>query len=154
MLKRLIPANPLRGANSARRWRAVGRPIVHGPLSRIQVSPTAALANALINTYGGTVTIGDHVLMGHNVMLLTGTHDISVTGTLRQIPKQTTSRNIVIESGVWIASGVIIVGPCRIGANSVIGSGSVVNFNVPADTVIRVRQEFTTETLRYGEVAK
>ena len=44
-------------------------------------------------------------------------------------------RDIIIEEGVWIASGVIIVGPCRIGKNSVIGSGSVVISDIPNEVL-------------------
>lgn len=75
------------------------------------------------------ITIGDYVSFGHGCMLLTGQHDYSFTGTLRQ----TTSINkpITIEDGVWIASGVIICGGVTIGKNSVIGAGSVVTKSVP-----------------------
>ena len=130
------------------RQRLIG-PIITGPISRLHVSPTAGLSNVIINTIGGRVEIGDYVLFGHDVLLLTGTHDFRLTGHERQLNRPTTNRHIVIESGVWIASRAIILGPCRIGANAVIGSGCIVDFDVPADTLIRVRQELIKETIKY-----
>ena len=120
-----------------------------GPVSRVRVSETAGLANVLINTVGGFVEIGDYVFFGHDVLLLTGTHDFTVRGPDRQVPGKKLDRSIVIEAGAWIASRSVIIGPCRIGANAVIGCGCVVDFDVPADTVVRVRQEVARDPIRY-----
>jgi acetyltransferase-like isoleucine patch superfamily enzyme len=147
--KRNTPGHTLR---SFRHWGATrlrGQPIVSGPVSRVRVSETAGLANVLINTVGGSVDIGDYVFFGHDVLLLTGTHDFAVKGLDRQVPHKKLDRSIVIENGAWIASRSVIIGPCRIGANAVIGCGCVVDFDVPADTVVRVRQEVVKDTIRY-----
>ena len=143
----------LRGFGHRGRLRLSG-PMVSGPVSRISVSPTAGLANVLINTIGGFVEIGDYVFFGHDVLLLTGTHDFRETGPRRQYNRQTTDRNIVIERGAWIASRALIIGPCRIGSNAVVGSGCVIDFDVPADTVVRVRQEVTKDAIRYPDSGK
>jgi len=143
---------PGRWLHNSRHWRAVrirGQPIVAGPVSRVRVSKTAGLANVLINTVGGFVDIGDYVFFGLDVLLLTGTHDFTEKGPDRQIPSKKLDRNIVIESGAWIASRSVIIGPCRIGANAVIGCGCVIDFDVPADTVVRLRQEVVKDTIRY-----
>jgi acetyltransferase-like isoleucine patch superfamily enzyme len=103
----------------------------------------------LINTSGGFVDIGDYVFFGHDVLLLTGTHDFRETGSKRQEVYQATDRTIVIEKGVWIASRAVIIGPCRIGANAVIGCGCVIDFDVPQDMVVRLRQEMTRDAIRY-----
>lgn len=107
------------------------------------------LANVLINTVGGYVDIGDYVFFGHDVMLLTGTHDFTAKGPDRQIPRKKLDRSIVIANGAWIASRSVIIGPCRIGANAVIGCGCVIDFDVPADTVVKVRQEVANDTIRH-----
>lgn len=129
----------------------IGRPIIYGPMSRLRVSATAGLNNVLINTYGGCVEINDYVFFGHDVMLVTGTHDFRDTGGKRQLTRQTTNRNIVIEAGAWITSGVVIIGPCRVGANAVVGSGCVIDFDVPADTIVRLRQEFISTPIQYRD---
>ena len=128
--------------------------MVSGPVSRVRVSETAGLANVLINTEGGFVDIGDYVFFGHDVLLLTGTHDFTVTGSDRKKARETLDRSIVIEPGAWIASRCVIVGPCRIGANAVIGCGCVIDFDVPADTVVRVRQEIIRDPIRYHGSAR
>ena|ERR1022692_1453360 len=150
MGNRNLPGHRLSGLGYRRRRRLSG-PIVSGPVSRVRISPTVGLANVLINTSGGFVEIGEYVFFGHDVLLLTGTHDFSTIGPERQLVRQTLDRNIVIESGAWIASRAVIVGPCNIGMNAVIGCGCVVDFDVPADTVVRVRQEVTNDAIRYRD---
>ena len=147
--KRNTPGRRLR---SFRHWEAArlyGQPVVSGPVSRVRVSETAGLANVLINTVGGYVDIGDYVFFGHDVLLLTGTHDFAVKGLDRQVPRKKLDRSIVIGNGAWIASRSVIIGPCIIGSNAVIGCGCVVDFDVPADTVVRVRQEVVKDTIKY-----
>lgn len=148
------PAERLSGLGHLGAARVLGRPVVSGPVSRVRVSETAGLANVLINTVGGFVDIGDRVFFGHDVLLLTGTHDFTVTGSDRQIPRRTLDRSIVIEPGAWIASRCVVIGPCRIGANAVIGCGCVIDFDVPADTVVRVRQEIIRDPIRYRDSAR
>jgi acetyltransferase-like isoleucine patch superfamily enzyme len=53
---------------------------------------------------------------------------------LERVTLEDANRDIVTGDGVWVASGVIIIGPCRIGKNSVIGSGSVVVRDIPPMT--------------------
>ena len=147
--KRTAEGRRLHGFGHWEAARLYGQPVVSGPVSRVRVSETVGLANVLINTVGGCVDIGEYVFFGHDVMLLTGTHDFTVRGPDRQIPSKELDRSIVIENGAWIASRSVIIGPCRIGANAVIGCGCVVDFDVPADTVVRVRQEVVKDTIRY-----
>jgi acetyltransferase-like isoleucine patch superfamily enzyme len=42
----------------------------------------------------------------------------------------------VIEEGVWVSSNAIVVAPCRIGANAVVGVGSLVLDDVEPYTVV------------------
>lgn len=109
-----------------------GSPFVHGPPERLTIGKRVDLANTLFKTRSGKIVIGDGVISGHNVMVLTGVHDIHVKrseehrGTLTD-----DSRDIHIEDGAWIASGVIMTGPVRIARDSVMGSGSVVVKDIP-----------------------
>ena len=111
---------------------------VHGPPERLTIGKRVDLANTLLNTRSGKIVIGNGVIFGHNVMVLTGVHDIHVKGSEEHRGTLTDdSRDIRIEDGVWIASGVIITGPVRIGRDSVVGSGSVVVKDIP-DGVLAV----------------
>lgn len=125
------------------------RPVVYGSPSRIKVSSTTSLANVVINVYSGKVEIGDYAFFGPDVMLLTGFHDFRFSGRERLLAASTSGRDIFIEEGVWIAGRAVILGPCRIGANAVIGCGCVVDFDVPANTIVRQRQELTKEPIRF-----
>jgi hypothetical protein len=151
MLRRFLPKPRLYGIDHRLRLRITGYATLHGPMSRLRVSETANLSDVVINTRCGSVDIGDDVLFGHGVLLLTGTHDFRRTGQGRMQVPQTVARNIVIEAGAWIASGAIIIGPCRIGTNAVADSGCIIDFDIPADTVVRVRQELTMDAIRYFE---
>lgn len=124
-------------------------PVVSGPVSRLTVRSTVGLADVLINTVGGHVDIGNNVFFGHDVMLLTGSHDFRKKGSERQQPSPISGRDIVIEEGAWIASRAIIIGPAHIGANAVIGCGCVVDFDVPPNTIVRMKQEFIKEAIAY-----
>lgn len=109
-------------------------PSVWGDFSRVHIHADAKVQNALINTNSGHVYVEQFVICGHNVCLLTGTHDMSKTGLARQnFP--TKGHDIIIKSGAWLASNVTVLGPATIGENSVIAAGSVVIGDVKANSL-------------------
>lgn len=81
---------------------------------------------------GAKVTIGNHVLIGPNVGIYTAGHpletDIRDQGMEYAYP-------VVIGDHVWIGGGVQIVPGVCIGDNSVIGAGSVVTKDIPANVI-------------------
>jgi acetyltransferase-like isoleucine patch superfamily enzyme len=77
------------------------------------------------------VKIGKHVFTGHDVMILTASHNYYKFGHDRS-HSENIGGPVTIEEGVWIATRAIIIGPCKIGKHSVIGAGSVVTKDVPA----------------------
>lgn len=81
---------------------------------------------------GARVSIGDNVLIGPNVGIYTATHPID--SELRSLGDEY-AFPIIIEDNVWIGGHVVINPGVTIGANSVIGSGSVVTKDVPKGTV-------------------
>jgi acetyltransferase-like isoleucine patch superfamily enzyme len=105
--------------------KAFDEPTCWGDDSRITVGKNVNLVNTLFNTVGGYIAIGDFTIFGHNCMVITGTHDVSKTNLERQ-SYLTDGNDILIGKGVWIGSGAIILGPCTIMDNVVIGAGSVV----------------------------
>lgn len=78
------------------------------------------------------ITIGDDCQIGPNVQLLTPTHPID-PGARRA--KLEAAEPIVIGENVWLGGGVIVCPGVSIGDNSVIGAGSVVTKNIPANVV-------------------
>lgn len=78
------------------------------------------------------ITIGDDVQIGPNVQLLTPTHPLDAE--LRRA-KWEAAEPIVIGDNVWLGGGVIVCPGVTIGANTVIGAGSVVTKDVPANVL-------------------
>ena len=111
---------------------------VIGPKQRLFVGERSALANTLFNTVSGSITVGNRSIFGQGVMVLTGRHDfrngmrVSLDqrqddgswGGNSEVPKS--GFDIVIGSGVFVASGAIILGKCRIGNNCIVAAGAVV----------------------------
>ena len=80
----------------------------------------------------GAITIGDDVMLGPKVALYTANHPIDPgVRSLRHdhgIP-------ITIGSHVWIGGSTVICPGVTIGENTVIGAGSVVTRDIPANVV-------------------
>jgi acetyltransferase-like isoleucine patch superfamily enzyme len=115
---------------------ALFRPLIYGDPARLHIHPTAIVNNALFNLSSGEITVGEYAFFGHNVSVLTGTHDWTKFGAERQVAVPTSGRDVVIEEGVWVSSNAIIVAPCRIGAHSVVGVGSLVLRDVEPYTIV------------------
>lgn len=78
------------------------------------------------------ITIGDHVLIGPNVQLLTPTHPIDP-----ETRKQgwESAEPITIKDNVWLGGGAIVCPGVTIGENTVVGAGAVVTKDLPANVV-------------------
>ncbi|MWV42520.1 galactoside O-acetyltransferase [Paenibacillus sp. HJL G12] len=97
------------------------------------------------------VTIGNDVMFGPNVTIAVTNHPVHPEkrkeGGMFALP-------VVIEDGVWIGSGAIIVPGVTIGKGSVIGAGSVVTKDIPANVIAvgnpcRVLREITDHDREY-----
>jgi acetyltransferase-like isoleucine patch superfamily enzyme len=109
--------------------------LVHGDRARLHIHPTAVVNNALFNVGSGDITVGEYAFFGHGVSVLTGTHDINKFGRERQLAIPRSGRDIVIGEGAWLASNVLVLGPCVIGAHAVVGGGSLVLGDVAPYTI-------------------
>ncbi len=78
------------------------------------------------------VTIGDRVLLGPAVQIYTATHPLDAS--VRRSGLES-GRPVTIGSDVWLGGGAIICPGVTIGDRAVIGAGSVVVRDIPADTV-------------------
>jgi acetyltransferase-like isoleucine patch superfamily enzyme len=112
---------------------------VHSDRSRLHIHPTAVVNNALFNTGGGTITVGEYAFFGHYVAVLAGGHDMEKFGRERQLAIPRTGHDVVIENGVWLATHVLVIGPCRIGEHAVVAGGSLVRGDVEPYTVVAGR---------------
>src|SRR3984957_2523494 len=80
----------------------------------------------------GGLQISDDVMIGPHVSLITTGHPLEPS----QRRVVTIGKPIVVEKGVWIAAGAIIIGGVTVGAHSVVAAGSVVTKDVPANTLV------------------
>ncbi|MBE6149817.1 MAG: hypothetical protein E7170_03750 [Firmicutes bacterium] len=80
----------------------------------------------------GNINIGENVLIVPNVTICTTNHPISIEERKNNIIYVD---DVTICNNVWIGAGVIILPGVTIGENSVIGAGSVVTKDIPANVV-------------------
>lgn len=97
------------------------------------------------------IYIGNNVLIGPNVVIDTGTHPIRPDIRAKQAQYNV---SVTIEDNVWIGAGAIILPGVRIGKNTVIGAGSVVTRDIPANVVAigspcRVLREINEDDMKY-----
>ena len=78
------------------------------------------------------IYVGDHTMFGPNVTLATAGHPI--LPALRELAYQFNAP-VHIGKNCWLGAGVIVLPGVSIGDNTVIGAGSVVTGDIPANAV-------------------
>lgn len=93
------------------------------------------------------IYVGDYTMFGPNVTLCTGTHPISP-----KLREQQYQYNLPIHIGrnCWLGANVMIMPGVTIGDNTIVGAGSLVTKDLPANVVAvgtpaRIIKEITEE---------
>jgi acetyltransferase-like isoleucine patch superfamily enzyme len=83
------------------------------------------------------VTIEDHVFIGHGVMFINDSYPRATApgGTLQTEADWKVERTLV-SKGASIGSGATILSNLKIGENAIVGAGSVVTRDVPANSIV------------------
>lgn len=119
--------------------------------NRVRFYSTVATLEIGINT-GGTLEIGDRVMINYGTSIGVyqqvrisdrcniGSHCMIIDNAFHHLDPQRRdeappSEPIVLEENVWLAARVIVLPGVTIGANSVIGAGSVVTRDIPANVL-------------------
>lgn len=78
------------------------------------------------------IYIGDHVMIAPNVTITSGTHPIHP-----ELRKKQAQYNLSVHIGnnVWIGSNAVVLPGIHIGENSIIGAGSIVCKDIPANVI-------------------
>ena len=89
--------------------------------------------------HGKSIYIGDNVMFGPNVSLMATNHPLIAHERVAMkypdghISMSEYADEIHIGNNVWVAANVVILGGVTIGDNAVIGAGSVVTKDIPAN---------------------
>lgn len=79
------------------------------------------------------IYIGKNCDISSRVNLVMGSHEIAVESD--RSAGIGFSKSIIIEDGVWIGFGATVLPGVKIGKNSIIGAGSLVNKTIPPYTI-------------------
>ena len=101
----------------------------------IQIGDFVSIGPAVHILSKSRVQVCSHVQVGAGAKLVGGSHatddpDIPIT------QQERTSEGIVLEDNVWIGASAVLLDGVSIGSGSIVGAGSVVNKDVPPDTVV------------------
>ncbi len=96
---------------------------------RLRVGDDCTLAQGL--TVIGDVTIGDDIMLGPDVVMISYNHKYDDTSTPMRLQGASESRPIVIGNDVWIGMRAMIMPGVKIGDHAIVGAASVVTKDVP-----------------------
>jgi acetyltransferase-like isoleucine patch superfamily enzyme len=120
------------------------------PFRRLQIGPRCFINDEIRFDTSGQITIGDSVYVGHDVAIITSSHEIGPpwcrAGT-------NTVEPVVIGSGTWLGARALILPGVTIGEGAIVASGSVVNRSVPPHEVVAGVPAKTVRVLTDGDDA-
>lgn len=109
---------------------------------KISIGDGVAFSKDVHVTCIKSIVIGSNVLFGSRVYVSDHNHGC-YTGANQSHPESapaerelTLSGPVIIENNVWIGENVVILGPTRIGAGSIVAANSVVKGDIPSGTMI------------------
>ena len=79
------------------------------------------------------ITIGPGVALGHDVLILTSTHQL---GDHIRRAAELTIGPVTIDEGAWIGARAVILPGLKIGAGAVVAAGAVVTQDVAPDVMV------------------
>jgi len=82
------------------------------------------------------VTIEDDVFVGHSVAFINDVYPRATAGGTLQTESDWKVEKTLVKRGASIGSGATILAKVTIGENAIIGAGSVVTKDVPANTIV------------------
>lgn len=85
------------------------------------------------------IEIGDNVMIGPNVEIYDHDHVFKTPGVMRNLGYNTAP--VIIEDNVWLGAGVIVLKGVTIGEGSVIAAGTIVNKDIPKNSIVYNKKE-------------
>jgi maltose O-acetyltransferase len=104
----------------------------HNMYQHLSIGEFCAINIGCFFDLGADITIGNHVSIGHQVMILTTSHKL---GPAERRAGELTTSPVRIENGAWLGARSTILPGVTIGAGAIVSAGSVVNKDVPPNTI-------------------
>lgn len=92
-------------------------------------------AGANIRAAGGTIRIGAGSGIGQHSVVVAANHQTILGEPYFKLPWDEVKVGVEVGANVWVAAGCVLLPGTRIGDNSLIAAGSVVNSVVPAGEI-------------------
>ena len=108
----------------------IGAKAIFGLGDRIKIGNNSNISYSS-RIIGGDLTIGNYVMMGPEVLIITDNHKFSDINCSIWSQGQSPAKPVVIEDDVWIGARSIILPGVHVGGHSIIGAGSIVTKDVP-----------------------
>ena len=111
-----------------------------GTTGEVSIGDYCTLVGAIVCS-NGRVEIGDYTFIAHEVVIA---DSFAAQPRVQQLDGLATASSeppppaagIVIGENVWIGARAVLLGGAHIGAGAIIGAAAVIDFHVPADTVV------------------
>jgi acetyltransferase-like isoleucine patch superfamily enzyme len=97
------------------------------------------------------VTIEDNVFVGHGVTFINDSYPRATTGGQLQTEADWKVEKTLVKKGASIGSGATILSKVTIGENAIVGAGSVVTRDVPANAIVAGNPARVMRTLALAE---
>ena len=130
----------LRGAACRRMFASCGADInvergaVFGSGARIRIGSRSGIGlNARVS---GSLTLGDDVMMGPDVMVFAVNHAFDRLDVPMRQQGDADEQPVRIEDDVWIGARVILLPGVTVGTGAIVAAGSVVTKSVPAWAIV------------------
>ena len=142
---------------------SVGRNTLFSGAENISVGNSVSIgSNAVFLTTRAKIKIGDQVMMGPGVTLVTGDHRIDIVGKYMDEVTDAEKRpeddmDIVMLGDNWIGANAVVLKGVTLGKGSVVSAGAVVTKDVPSYAIVGgvpakiIKMRFKEEEIREHE---
>jgi maltose O-acetyltransferase len=129
-----------------------GRVVLFGPgrgARRLHMAAGTMVGPRVTFGLDAEITIGRNVSIGPYATFYTATHAIGYGS--RRMQLAVVARPIVVEDGVWVGMGSLILPGVTLGRGSVVAAGAVVTESVPPNCLVAGNPATVRETLPFGD---
>ncbi|MBE6589652.1 MAG: CatB-related O-acetyltransferase [Ruminococcaceae bacterium] len=131
---------------------------MYGPQNIILGNDVGIGAEALFMCTRAKIIIGDHVMFGPRVTVITGGHRMDLIGrymttVTNEEKRPEDDRDVIFEGDNWIGANVTVLRGVTVGEGAVIAAGAVVTKDVPPYSIVGgvpakvIKMRFDEETL-------